>query len=222
MQQVIYELKELENRSKEHALGFSDWISKRLDETAATMVNSSMSDNDYMKLNELYYRKYRHERSRNSNDPRLDKAMRFCVLRIQQLAEYKKTPRHQSMFPLLTFSKKLDEDTTDFLKPKRNLYIVAQNNFKKKVMEIALLIAIILMVLLVFVYHFHFISGWLISIVIGILMYVLTVYFGFDRLFELKMEKLSENLDKTHLSIDLNLKNEKICEKTNNMNKNDL
>ena len=51
-------LKEIERRSRDNTLIFSDVLSERLDGIAESMISTKLSDNDYMKLLELYYQKY--------------------------------------------------------------------------------------------------------------------------------------------------------------------
>ncbi|CBK88873.1 hypothetical protein EC1_15240 [Faecalitalea cylindroides T2-87] len=50
-------LKEIERRSRDNTLIFSDVLSERLDGIAESMISTKLSDNDYMKLLELYYQK---------------------------------------------------------------------------------------------------------------------------------------------------------------------
>ncbi|MCF0106928.1 MAG: hypothetical protein HUJ53_09210 [Holdemanella sp.] len=207
MDQVVYDLGELESRSQDHVMGFSDWISDRLDEKAASMVNASMSDNEYIKLNELYYRKYRYERNNDPDNKDLNRAMKFCILRVQQITSYKKQRRNRSLFPLLKFSKKMDENTVAFLNGKKNLYLEDQMDFKKKILLIASIVTVLIMALLVLLYKINFFIGWLIATLIGVILYCLSFYIGFNRYFEYQMEQLYPALDKTHRTIDKNLKN---------------
>ena len=72
-------LKEIERRSRDNTLIFSDVLSERLDGIAESMISTKLSDNDYMKLLELYYQKYHKQEKK--------KAMMYCILRIQQMAE---------------------------------------------------------------------------------------------------------------------------------------
>ena len=70
-------LKEIERRSRDNTLIFSDVLSERLDGIAESMISTKLSDNDYMKLLELYYQKYHKQEKK--------KAMMYCILRIQQM-----------------------------------------------------------------------------------------------------------------------------------------
>lgn len=207
IEEYLYNLKELESRANDHALGFSDWLGKRLVDTAQTMVNMRMSDNDYIKLCELFYRKYRHDHDRNSNDPKYEEAMRFCIYRIQQLIEYKRLKSYRSVFPLLSFSRSVDTETKEFIQRKRPMYAQMQNDFKKKMVKIALFITVILMALFVLLFNMHFLIGWILSVFIGVLFYFVAIQYGFVRIFEDKMDKMLENLDEVHQEIDRGLRN---------------
>ena len=50
-------LKEIERRAQNNILVFSDVLSERLDIIAQSMISKPISDNDYLKLAELYYKK---------------------------------------------------------------------------------------------------------------------------------------------------------------------
>ena len=50
-------LKEIERRAQNNILVFSDVLSERLDVIAQSMISKPLSDNDYLKLAELYYKK---------------------------------------------------------------------------------------------------------------------------------------------------------------------
>ena len=51
-------LKEIERRAQNNILVFSDVLTERLEVIAQNMVGKSISDNDYLKLLELYYKKF--------------------------------------------------------------------------------------------------------------------------------------------------------------------
>ena len=74
-------LKEIERRAQNNILVFSDVLTERLEVIAQNMVGKSISDNDYLKLLELYYKKF----SKDENK----QAMLFCLLRMQEVVFYK-------------------------------------------------------------------------------------------------------------------------------------
>ena len=70
-------LKEIERRAQNNILIFSDVLSERLDVIAKNMVLKPVSDNDYLKLLELYYKKFSKEENKQG--------MLFWLLRMQQI-----------------------------------------------------------------------------------------------------------------------------------------
>ena len=117
----LQSIKEIERRSKDNVLIFSDVLTERLTELAQAMIDARMSDNDYIKLCEVYWLYYKKENN--------VQGMLFCLLRIQQLIQYKKKTRFQFLFPSLTFSNQLDTDTRSFLLEKK--YVVLIQTYKK-------------------------------------------------------------------------------------------
>ena len=80
-------LKEIERRAQNNILVFSDVLTERLEVIAQNMVGKSISDNDYLKLLELYYKKF----SKDENK----QAMLFCLLRMQEVVFYKEHKENQ-------------------------------------------------------------------------------------------------------------------------------
>ena len=78
----LQSIKEIERRSKDNVLIFSDVLTERLTELAQAMIDARMSDNDYIKLCEVYWLYYKKENN--------VQGMLFCLLRIQQLIQYKR------------------------------------------------------------------------------------------------------------------------------------
>ena len=117
-------LKEIERRSRDNTLIFSDVLSERLDGIAESMISTKLSDNDYMKLLELYYQKYHKQEKK--------KAMMYCILRIQQMAECKKMKKFNKNIKNIEFSDSFDEYTLAFLNKKRPYYKNMALDFKKK------------------------------------------------------------------------------------------
>ena len=61
-------LKEIERRAQNNILVFSDVLSERLDVIAQSMISKPLSDNDYLKLAELYYKKFSKDLEKWKND----------------------------------------------------------------------------------------------------------------------------------------------------------
>ena len=190
----LQSIKEIERRCKDSVLIFSDVLGQRLDELAGAMVESRMSDNDDIELCKIYYQRYLKEENRTG--------MIFCLLRIQQLLQFKRKKRFQSFFPSLSFSSYCDSELKSFLVNKRYYYKVYLDAFKEKLIVLDMLFCIGFMYLFVLVFHFSF--AWILCLVtgLGILIYVVGVYFYFDRYLEQIMEKMRNKIDFNHAKVD--------------------
>ena len=105
-------LKEIERRAQNSILVFSDVLSERLDIIAQSMISKPISDNDYLKLAELYYKKFSKEENKQG--------MLFCLLRMQQILFLKEHEEAQTEDIKMEFSEGLDSMTKAFLSRKRN------------------------------------------------------------------------------------------------------
>ena len=108
-------LKEIERRAENNILVFSDVLTERLEVIAQNMVGKSISDNDYLKLLELYYKKF----SKDENK----QAMLFCLLRMQEVVFYKEHKENQDDLSKMEFNEEYDSITKAFLFRKRVLLI---------------------------------------------------------------------------------------------------
>lgn len=196
----LQSLKELERRSHDDVMSFSDVLTKRLDDLAEAMIHHNMSDNDYIKLCELYYQRYVKENNRDG--------MLFCLLRIQQIIQYKKKPRNQRMFPRLSFSKRVDLDTKEFLMQKRYYYRMQYNQFKRRLIKSVVAMMILLLFVLSFVANIHFFNAWMSSIVCGVISYALGVFYVFDRMYEQSLENMRKTLNDIHMRVDKSIQKE--------------
>lgn len=190
----MQELKELERSSKDNILTYSKVLTTRLDELAQTMIHKKMSDNDYIKLCELYYQRY----ERDNYKPGMD----FCILRIQQFLLMKKDKRNRDAYPKIEFSRYHDQDTLKFLKDKKNFYRKLLNDFKKKLIVCSLIITIFFMVTFILMFHVRFLIGWVISIICGIISYYIGLQYVYDKLFDIRMVEMRKKLAAVHYRVD--------------------
>lgn len=188
-------LKELERRTHDNKLIFSEILSERLDALAESMVSQVLSDNDYMKVFELYYQKYQKLEKK--------KAMMYCILRIQQMAEYKKNVKLRNLVNKVEFSSNLDEYTREFLKKKRPYYKNMQIDFKKKVLLFGFILTTCFLILSVLVLKMSFLWGWILSVVFYFLIYFGLVKVGYPYFFETRLEMMQEELDPLCLALDM-------------------
>lgn len=106
-------LKEIERRAQNNILVFSDVLSERLDVIAQSMISKPLSDNDYLKLAELYYKKFSKEKNKQG--------MLFCLLRMQQIVFLKEHTDKQTDDINWSLVKKLVPYKSFFIKKKKLL-----------------------------------------------------------------------------------------------------
>lgn len=162
--QFLGALKELERRSLDNIMIFSDVLVERLDDLATAMVNEKMSDNDYMKLLELYYQRCRKDRNRDG--------MMFCVLRIQQISYLKQVKKRPKPYPNIYFSDIYDDNSLCFLRQRRPFFSMLMDNLTKRLLWISLLISLFLFIVLVLGFQISFLVGFIVSVVLWIGMYL--------------------------------------------------
>lgn len=187
-------LKEIERRSENNILIFSDVLSERLETIASNMIDKVISDNDYLKLLELYYNKFLKEEKKE--------AMYYCVYRMQQVQAIKESKNDDKRVNLIEFSENYDEVTKAFLNRKKPFYQRLQ--LKKYIHFIYLdtLFFIVLIILFVLLFHFSFaitlIGLCILWIVCLILYYEYGMYYAYQKELDIK----SKEVDPILLSID--------------------
>ncbi|MGM9946838.1 hypothetical protein [Floccifex sp.] len=196
----LQSIKEIQRRAQDNVLIFSDVLSERLDELANAMIDAKMSDNDYIKLCEVFFLRYKKEQN--------EKGMVFCLLRMQQLIQYKKKTRFQSMFPKLQFSLHIDEETKEFLTEKKYFYRISNRAFQKKVLVFDLIFVLAILYAMVLLLHISFFRAWFISLGIGLIIYLLGIFYVFDRVLEQNIESMRKCIHKSHASVDASIQRE--------------
>lgn len=180
-------LKGLERRSKDNVLIFSDVLTERLDALVESMIGQKISDNDYLKTLELYYKKYK--RFENY------KGMYFCVLRMQQVARLKKEKHLQKRFVHLEFSDELDIEAAAFLKDHKNYFQEGQEQYMRIFLISILAIAMAWLIVSVLLFHIPFLWGWLLSIALYASLWVFGQNKGIRYLWEKQIQKLYPDID---------------------------
>lgn len=187
-------LKELERRSRDNILVFSTVLSERLDDLIASMIRHPISDNDYLKVMELYYQKFQKMEKKD--------AMMYCLLRIQQISNYKENVRLQKKVRFIEFSGNYDDFTLEFLNKKRPYYKNMQTEFKKRALVISLLASIIFLIVSVLVFQVKFLIGWFLSLLIYIGFYFWISKRGYFHFFESRMRDLNGEVDSLLIDFD--------------------
>ena len=190
-------LKSLERRKDNNILSFSDVLTHQLDELASAMVDEKMSDNDYIQLCILYYQRYEKEENKQG--------MTFCTLRIQQLLSLKKKKLGRKFFSKIHFSSRIDDEAQEFINDKKNFYKKIKDEFKKKCLFVCLGIFIFFLILTVLLFHFYFLLGWILSLLLAIACFFVGQLYLFDRIFDQNMMDIRKKLNSIHAQIDYSI-----------------
>lgn len=195
----INTLKTLERRMDDSVVFYSVSLMESLDDIALSMLQEDMTDNDYLKLLQLYAIKYK-----KLNNV---KGRRFCLLRMQQLLMYRRYAKKQREFPRIDFGNPLDDDTKSFLREYPSYYTQYIVNFKKKVLKMDIAFFAVLMVFFVLLLKTSFVAGWIVSLIafIGILIFAFTT--GFQRIMEDRFDDLLKKVDDNLEAVDRSVRN---------------
>ena len=187
-------LKEIERRAQNNILVFSDVLSERLDVIAQSMISKPISDNDYLKLAELYYKKFSKEENKQG--------MLFCLLRMQQILFLKEHTETQTEDIKMEFSEGLDSMTKAFLSRKRNYY---QNTLKiifQRCILLDTLAYVLLLILFVLLFHIPFKVSFILLILAWTIALVYAKQKGVPHFYDLRIQTLSQNIDSIFLQVD--------------------
>lgn len=195
----INSLKTLERRMDDSVVFYSVSLMETLDDIALSMLQEDMTDNDYLKLLQLYAIKYK--KLNNA------KGRRFCILRMQQILMYRRYARKQKEFPRIDFGNPLDADTKSFLKEFPSYYTQYVVNFRKKVLKMDIAFFAILLVFFVLLLKTSFVTGWVLSLIafFGILIFAFTT--GFQRIMDDRFDDLLKKVDDKLEAVDRSVRN---------------
>jgi len=185
-------LKEIERRAQNNILVFSDVLSERLDVIAQSMISKPLSDNDYLKLAELYYKKFSKEKNKQG--------MLFCLLRMQQIVFLKEHTDKQTDDIKLEFSEEIDAITKAFLSRKRNYYQNSLRNIFQRFILLDTLAYVLLLMLLLF--HIPFKVAFILLVLAWIVVLVYAKQKGVPYFYDSRIQTLSQEVDSTFLQVD--------------------
>lgn len=190
-------LKEIERRAQNNILVFSDVLTERLEVIAQNMVGKPISDNDYLKLLELYYQKF----SKDENK----QAMLFCLLRMQEVVFYKEHKDSQKDLNKMEFNEEneeYDSITKAFLSRKRDYYQVTLNNIFQRFILLDTLAYIVFLLVFVLLIHIPF----RVSFILLVILWVAVLFFakkkGVPYFYDSRIQTLLQDVDSTLLQVD--------------------
>ena len=184
-------LKEIEQNN---ILVVSDVLSERLDVIAQSMISKPLSDNDYLKLAELYYKKFSKEKNKQG--------MLFCLLRMQQIVFLKEHTDKQTDDIKLEFSEEIDAITKAFLSRKRNYYQNSLRNIFQRFILLDTLAYVLLLMLFVLLFHIPFKVAFIILVLAWIVVLVYAKQKGVPYFYDSRIQTLSQEVDSTFLQVD--------------------
>ena len=187
-------LKEIERRAQNNILVFSDVLSERLDVIAQSMISKQLSDNDYLKLAELYYEKFSKEKNKQG--------MLFCLLRMQQIVFLKEHTDKQTDDIKLEFSEEIDAITKAFLSRKRNYYQNSLRNIFQRYILLDTLAYVLLLMLFVLLFHIPFKVAFILLVLAWIVVLVYAKQKGVPYFYDSRIQTLSQEVDSTFLQVD--------------------
>ena len=183
-------LKEIERRAQNNILVFSDVLTERLEVIAQNMVGKSISDNDYLKLLELY--------SKDENK----QAMLFCLLRMQEVVFYKEHKENQDDLSKMEFNEEYDSITKAFLFRKRDYYQITLKNIFQRFILLDTLAYIVFLLVFVLLIHISF----RVSFILLVILWALVLFFakkkGVPYFYNSRIQTLLQDVDSTLLQVD--------------------
>ena len=187
-------LKEIERRAQNNFLVFSDVLTERLEVIAQNMVGKSISDNDYLKLLELYYKKF----SKDENK----QAMLFCLLRMQEVVFYKEHKENQDDLSKMEFNEEYDSITKAFLSRKRDYYQITLKNIFQRFILLDTLAYIVFLLVFVLLIHISFRVSFILLVVLWALVLFFAKKKGVPYFYNSRIQTLLQDVDSTLLQVD--------------------
>ena len=187
-------LKEIERRAQNNILVFSDVLTERLEVIAQNMVGKPISDNDYLKLLELYYQKF----SKDENK----QAMLFCLLRMQEVVFYKEHKDNQKDLNKMEFNEEYDSITKAFLSRKRDYYQVTLNNIFQRFILLDTLAYIVFLLVFVLLIHIPFKVSFILLVILWSVVLFFAKKKGVPYFYDSRIQTLLQDVDLTLMKID--------------------
>ena len=158
------------------------------------MISKPLSDNDYLKLAELYYKKFSKEKNKQG--------MLFCLLRMQQIVFLKEHTDKQTDDIKLEFSEEIDAVTKAFLSRKRNYYQNSLRNIFQRFILLDTLAYVLLLMLFVLLFHIPFKVAFILLVLAWIVVLVYAKQKGVPYFYDSRIQTLSQEVDSTFLQVD--------------------
>ena len=186
-------LKQVESLMQDSLGTYSQNSMNQLHDLCIQMSQDPVYDVDYLKLMELYGRKYRKEKN--------EEALRFVVMRMQQVSLARQTPKRTYAGIVFT-NRPLDAFTIAFLKEFPSLLHTYEERYKVRILQIATLVFVVALIVLVLLFHLSFLIIWLsLLLMFGVFVYY-TFQYGYASIVKEQMQDLIQFVDPTLKKLD--------------------
>lgn len=186
-------LKQVEHLMQDSLGTYSQNSMNQLHDLCIQMSQDPVYDVDYLKLMELYGRKYRKEKN--------EEALRFVVMRMQQVSLARQTPKRTYAGIVFT-NRPLDAFTIAFLKEFPSLLHTYEERYKVRILQIATLVFVVALIVLVLLFHLSFLIIWLsLLLMFGVFVYY-TFQYGYASIVKEQMQDLIQFVDPTLKKLD--------------------
>lgn len=186
--QFMGALKQVERLMQNSLFGYSETLMDQLENLSLGMLDRTMTDCDYLKLLELYARKYR---ERNQK-----KALRFCVLRIHELLWFRKRSDYQSKFPRIVFTKQpLDEYFEKFMSDYPSKLQKYEQRFRIRLLCFMSFVYIIVLIFFVSFCHRTFLKVFFCDLFLFVVVNYIGFRYGLKKMLDEQLFDLRKYVD---------------------------
>lgn len=186
-------LKQVERLMQDSLGTYSQNSMNQLNDLCIQMSQDPVYDVDYLKLMELYGRKYRKEKN--------EEALRFVVMRMQQVSLARQNSK--STYAGIVFTNRpLDAFTKAFLQEFPSLLHTYEERYKVRILQIATPVFVGTLILLVLLFHLPFLIIWLLLLLVFGIFVSFSFRYGYASIVKEQMQDLIQFLDPTLKKLD--------------------
>ncbi|MCF0259001.1 MAG: hypothetical protein HUJ54_03995 [Erysipelotrichaceae bacterium] len=160
-------------------------------ELVRDMTGQRMSDNDYAKVLEMFYKRY----SRKNDRPL---AVNYCVMQMERLYQARTRKNLQAMYPAIDFSENAAPFFKEFVSDTDGLYPRMEETVMKKWLAAQSVTSIALLAFFVLLCRLPFLVSLLICILLFVLLWIVGRRYIAPSLAEDRMNRMIRSLEPDH------------------------
>lgn len=189
-------LKRIERQFKNEIFFMGDSLS-RLEARTEEMSHDVITDNEYLKLLELYSKVYIKNKE--------NKKLAYCILRMQQICEAKKHHYLQKYYNKVAFTKMEDMDalTQDFISRQKEYLKIRQERSLIPLLILDAVIYCFMLILFVYGFHFSFLFSFFFSLGLWLILLLFSYFFVIESIIKDQMEELWDFMDPTLVDFEI-------------------